>query len=653
MANVWEQLICQTCGSNAVEIVDGLLCCKACKSKHTLQEKISEEEVIALNRAASYRNRLAFDDAFDEYTELLKKYPDNEAANWGAFLSFYGIVYEKDTDGKYIPTCHRLSEKPVESSAYYYHFGAQHKKQAEEIEKLRVAIMDKAKKIQPYDVFICYKATEERFGMSMPTKEAAWARDVYEMLTRDLKLRVFFAEKSLQGSNIEYEPHIYSALNSAKLMFVLTTGIENVNATWVKNEWKHFSHYIKEGLDKTIRVVYDGIQPYDLPQELQKTQAIDHNAMGWDKAVKQAAESIFAVKEEKPTAKKETEVIRETVRTETTTSSNKVSNLYTIARRARDNNDSENAARYYDLILAEDPLSWEAQFYTVYYQQMQTNIANISNAVIKLSNCISSVLRLVADSSEEQEMKIKNVKEIADKIISIAELLCESAKEHYDGLSSDIKGKYTQEYIDRIFAVKDLLYNLGNQIDSVFVKEEFQVFAVRAWKRGIEKHKSVFPFLANQEPNRKEISGYLNKIGKTQQTLKDLMAEKENLIMEKNNIITKSNELWNKFHVKANDEMLSFGNVAVAIVCCIVIILSLLLMPSCGDSWWAGLLIILVVGMYPIGTIILAIEKGNAKSEAESYDKVTEGQLIKINKRLSLIENEIEEIENRLEKKTN
>ena len=163
MANVWEQLICQTCGSNAVEIVDGLLCCKACKSKHTLQEKISEEEVIALNRAASYRNRLAFDDAFDEYTELLKKYPDNEAANWGAFLSFYGIVYEKDTDGKYIPTCHRLSEKPVESSAYYYHFGAAHKAQAEEIEKLRVAIMDKAKKIQPYDVFICYKATEERF----------------------------------------------------------------------------------------------------------------------------------------------------------------------------------------------------------------------------------------------------------------------------------------------------------------------------------------------------------------------------------------------------------------------------------------------------------------------------------------------------------
>ena len=281
----WEQLTCPTCGSNAVEMVNGFLCCKACKSKHTLQEKISEEEVIALNNATTDRQRWAFDEAFEKYELLLQKYPDNEMANWGAFLSFYGIKYEKDVDGKCIPTCHRLSEKPVKSSPYYRYFNADHKAKAEEIEKLRLAIMDKAKKIQPYDVFICYKATEDRFGMPVPTKEASWARDVYDMLTHDLKLRVFFAEKSLQGSNIEYEPHIYSALNSAKLMLVLTTGIENVNATWVKNEWKRFSHYIKEGQDKTIRVVYDGIQPYDLPQELQKTQAIDHNVMGWDKAV--------------------------------------------------------------------------------------------------------------------------------------------------------------------------------------------------------------------------------------------------------------------------------------------------------------------------------------------------------------------------------
>ena len=300
MANVWEQLICQTCGSNAVEIVDGLLCCKACKSKHTLQEKISEEEVISLNVATTDRNAYKFEDALEKYEQLLKKYPDNEAANWGALLADYGIAYVKDYDGKFIPTCHRLNERPIDVCSYYYKLNDGHKAQAQEIEKLRLSIMSKANKIQPYDVFICYKATEDVFGRNVPTKEAGWAREIYTMLKHKLNLRVFFAEESLTGENSEWEPHIYKALNTAKLMFVLTTGKQNVNAVWVKNEWKRYSRYIKEGQDKTIRVVYDIMNAYDLPKELQDTQAIHHNSMSWGEAVRKAAESIFAVKKEKP-----------------------------------------------------------------------------------------------------------------------------------------------------------------------------------------------------------------------------------------------------------------------------------------------------------------------------------------------------------------
>ena len=39
--------------------------------------------------------------------------------------------------------------------------------------------------------------------------------------------------------------------------------------------------------------------------------------------------------------------------------------LYEVARRARDDNNSENAQKYYDQILIKDPSSWEANFYTV------------------------------------------------------------------------------------------------------------------------------------------------------------------------------------------------------------------------------------------------------------------------------------------------
>lgn len=307
MESVWKQLICQSCASNAVEIVDGLLCCKVCKSKHTLQEKISEEEVIMLNVAAMDRNVHKFEDALEKYEQLLQKYPDNEMANWGALLADYGIAYVKDYDEKLVPTCQRLSERPIDVCPYYYKLNDDHKARADEIEKLRLSIMKKANKIQPYDVFICYKATEDVFGRSVPTKEAGWAREIYTMLKHKLNLRVFFAEESLVGENSEWEPHIYKALNTAKLMFVLTTGKENVNAAWVKNEWKRFSRYIKEGQEKTIRVVYDVMNAYDLPKELQDTQAIHHNSMGWGEAVRKAAENIFIDPLEEERKKKEKE----------------------------------------------------------------------------------------------------------------------------------------------------------------------------------------------------------------------------------------------------------------------------------------------------------------------------------------------------------
>ena len=39
-------------------------------------------------------------------------------------------------------------------------------------------------------------------------------------------------------------------------------------------------------------------------------------------------------------------------------SSEEIENLYQIARRAKDSNNSENAAKYYDMILMKDPYSW-------------------------------------------------------------------------------------------------------------------------------------------------------------------------------------------------------------------------------------------------------------------------------------------------------
>ena len=69
---------CVTCG-NVLSNVDGRYVCEACGHVYEEVEKISEEEVIALNHATTLRKRWLFDDAWEEYDLILKKYPDSFA----------------------------------------------------------------------------------------------------------------------------------------------------------------------------------------------------------------------------------------------------------------------------------------------------------------------------------------------------------------------------------------------------------------------------------------------------------------------------------------------------------------------------------------------------------------------------------------------
>ena len=50
-------------------------------------------------------------------------------------------------------------------------------------------------------------------------------------------------------------------------------------------------------------------------------------------------------------------------------------NLYQIARRAKNDNNKANAAKYYDMIMVKDPTSWEAAFFSVYFTAMNCVVA--------------------------------------------------------------------------------------------------------------------------------------------------------------------------------------------------------------------------------------------------------------------------------------
>jgi hypothetical protein len=109
-----------------------------------------------------------------------------------------------------------------------------YREEAKVIEQLRTGIIEVSSKEEPYDIFICYKETAPDGNRTI---DSVMAQDVYDALNAK-GYRVFFSRITLEEKlGVEYEPYIFAALNSAKVMLVFGTDYEYFNAVWVKNEW--------------------------------------------------------------------------------------------------------------------------------------------------------------------------------------------------------------------------------------------------------------------------------------------------------------------------------------------------------------------------------------------------------------------------------
>lgn len=104
--------------------------------------------------------------------------------------------------------------------------------------------------------------------------------------------------------------------------------------------------------------------------------------------------------------------------------------LLVLARRAREENNSENAEKYYGLILQEDPNNWEASFFQVYYRAMQCKIMNISSAANSIANNVDSSMKLLSEVSDEEE-KNNGLDTIVSYSKTIVDMLTSAAITHY------------------------------------------------------------------------------------------------------------------------------------------------------------------------------------------------------------------------------
>ncbi len=352
---------CKMCGGD-IDFIPGATygTCEYCGSMSTIPQAEDENKLNRYNRANHFRRQCEFDKAVAAYEKILEQDDTDAEAHWGAVISRFGIEYVEDpATHQRIPTCHRVQvasiltdedylaaveNAPDEESRRIY------QEEAARIAEIQKGILAISANEKPYDVFICYKETDEN---GQRTRDSQWAQDVYYGLTEQ-GLKVFFSRITLEDKlGQQYEPYIFAALNSAKVMVVIGSKPEYFNAVWVKNEWSRYLSLMKHDHKRLLIPCYRGMDPYDLPEELSMLQSQDMSKIGFMQDLLRGIQKVM----QQPTS------APQGVRVETAAAETNAPGVTSLLKRAAlflEDGDTASAREYYDRVLDIDPECAEA-----------------------------------------------------------------------------------------------------------------------------------------------------------------------------------------------------------------------------------------------------------------------------------------------------
>ena len=281
---------CKICaGDLAFKTGDKIATCEYCGVRQTLpQIEKNEKTAVLYERANGYRITSEFDKAANIYNQIIVENPLDGEAYWNLALCNYGVIYVSDPKtGEYIPTCNRTHYLSILNDQNYKsaikNATAEqcviYEKDARYIDDVQKSIVSIAKREKPFDIFICYKET-------MPdgkrTRDSIKAQELYDKLTNQ-GYKVFFSRITLESKiGTEYEPYIYAALASSKVMLHITSSRENSDAVWVRNEWSRYISFATKDTAKTLIPIYFDIDKQDLPDEFLHISAHDMKEEGFE-----------------------------------------------------------------------------------------------------------------------------------------------------------------------------------------------------------------------------------------------------------------------------------------------------------------------------------------------------------------------------------
>lgn len=430
-------LRCKMCGGTLpVEEGMKIVECEFCGTTQTVPTNDDEKKVNLFNRANRLRIASEFDRAIGVYESIIAEFPNEAEAYWGLCLCKYGIEYVDDPKtARKIPTCHRTSFESIfdddnyKKAVLYSDSVAKdvYENEANAIDTLQKDILKIVNKEDPFDVFICYKETDD---LGNRTVDSVLAQDIYDQLTNK-GFKVFFSRITLEDKlGQEFEPYIFSALNSAKVMLAIGTDSEYYNAVWVKNEWSRFLSLMQSDHSKTIIPCYRDVDPYDMPPEFKNLQGQDMSKLGFLQDLTRGV----------------TKIIRGSEKSSDVSASNSLGALTKRGYFFLEDGDFNSANEYFNKALDENPEDPKAYIGLDLAELHLKNINEFNDICVNITS--KNFERAIRFSSGEYKAKLESIKENADKKFLISRLIS-----IIDGYNNRCFQK-TQEIKDDYFRAK-------------------------------------------------------------------------------------------------------------------------------------------------------------------------------------------------------
>lgn len=508
---------CKMCGGDLRLEEGSTVCeCEYCGTRQTVPSADNEKKLTLFSRAGRLLRGCEFDKAAGVFETIVADFPEEAEAYWGLVLCKFGIEYVDDpATGKKIPTCHRsgfdsvLDDPNFEQACENTDAVARrvYRDEARQIEDLRKRIIEVSGKEEPYDIFISYKETDEHGDRTL---DSVIAQDIYTELT-EKGYRVFFSRISLEDKlGTEYEPYIFAALNSAKVMLVVGTDYENFDSVWVKNEWSRFLKLITSGQKKTLIPVFKNMDAYDMPKEFAKLAAQDMGKVG---AMQDLVRGVEKLINKKAAPVKET--VKETVVVQQSgDGAARITAAMDRGFMALEDGEWDKAVSFFDQALSLDAKNARA-YYGMALAKAQRRDADVYINMLCAGTPKAENIELPRDE--------KHIREAAEKYAVPGYLSAEEIRALYD---------YKPSYHSTLQSQKQLSAQAKKKYESDRNLTRARQFAAGEFKTELEDmRKKLFERLDKAVRNAEESSE--NAKQQAEKTYKSFLTNKDRLAEEK------------------------------------------------------------------------------------------------------------------------